>query len=203
MGAPVHKAARATPATCYLDLHPTANYLTCGWHDGACWDYPAPVASGWALDWTTSPVGSFNAFFYSKSSNGPGFTNTGTATVACTSGSCMNYRRGCSRSWRELARRCVVRSHAIDHNRECLHHLLGHLSADFELPAWLYGERVRMRVDRLPRAPAVWWRMGNEADKQLPRRGLLQFSQQRRPMWDQGHRHLRHADDVVDVLAGC
>jgi hypothetical protein len=47
------------------------------------------VRLGTRLD--TSPAGSFNAFSYSKSSNGPGFTNTGTATVACASGSCMNY----------------------------------------------------------------------------------------------------------------
>ncbi len=91
LGTLAPRPTQAISTNYYLDLHPTANYLTCGWHDGACWDYPTPVASGWALDWTTSPVGSFNAYFYSKSSNGMGLPNAGTATVAYTGGTCVNY----------------------------------------------------------------------------------------------------------------
>lgn len=87
----VPKSAQATPTTYYLDLHPTANFLTCGWHDGACWDYPTPVASGWALDWATSPAGAFNAYFYTKSSNGLGYSNAGTGTVSYVADYCQNY----------------------------------------------------------------------------------------------------------------
>lgn len=51
-------------------VHPTADTLTCGWHGGACWDYPTYVPSGWALDWRTILAGSsFNVYFFVKSDN--------------------------------------------------------------------------------------------------------------------------------------
>lgn len=91
LAALVPKPAKATQTTYYLDLHPTASYLTCGWHSGPCWDYPTPVASGWALDWGTSPAGSFNTYFYSKSSNGLGYSNAGTAEVFYDTGTCKHW----------------------------------------------------------------------------------------------------------------
>jgi len=91
LSALLSKPAQATQTTYYLDLHPTANYLTCGWHSGACLDYPTIVPSGWALDWATYPSGSFNAYFYSKSSNGIGYSNAGTAEVVYDSGTCKNW----------------------------------------------------------------------------------------------------------------
>jgi hypothetical protein len=48
-------------------VHPTADTLTCGWHQGACWDYPTVVPSGWALDWKPC-VGnsSFTVYLFTK-----------------------------------------------------------------------------------------------------------------------------------------
>ncbi len=108
-GALFPKGTQALATTYYLDLHPTANNLTCGWHSGACWDYPTPVASGWALDWATSPVGAYSVFFYTKSSNGAGYSVSGTATVSYDEfGSCKHWTYGVIRdntgTWRADAK---------------------------------------------------------------------------------------------------
>jgi hypothetical protein len=66
-------------------LHPTADTLTCGWHNNACWNYPTPVASGWALDWATTPSSDFYVYFFTKSDNGAGSGTAGTGTVIYSS----------------------------------------------------------------------------------------------------------------------
>jgi hypothetical protein len=69
-------------STYYLYRHPTASYLTCGWHVNACYDYPTPVASGWALDWTDAvPSSGFYVYFYTKSNTGGSSSWAGTGAV--------------------------------------------------------------------------------------------------------------------------
>jgi len=84
LGLAVPKNASATSYLYSLALHPSGDsqFLSCGWHSGACWDYPTPVASGPALDWKPQQdpyYSDFPVYFKAKTAASGGQASAGTA----------------------------------------------------------------------------------------------------------------------------